>query len=181
VRCAVLDHQTPCLAFAVQEAVHVNVWRNRLADLGVGPGPWLREAKRAILAGAADDVAVAARAADGDTDRPITLGRLRSRALQVVPGQRLAYVTDAAYHAANVQRIVELADKADLLFIECTFLDADAATATRKSHLTARQAGAIAAAAGVSVLVPFHFSPRYAGREADLRAEAQAAFGGPVT
>src|SRR5512143_4143396 len=35
VRCAVLDHQTPCLAFAVQEAAHVNVWRNRLADLGV--------------------------------------------------------------------------------------------------------------------------------------------------
>jgi ribonuclease BN (tRNA processing enzyme) len=32
----------------------------------------------------------------------------------------------------------------------------------------------------VSVLVPFHFSPRYAGQEAELRAEAQAAFGGPV-
>jgi ribonuclease BN (tRNA processing enzyme) len=28
--------------------------------------------------------------------------------------------------------------------------------------------------------VPFHFSPRYTGREALLRAEAQAAFGGIV-
>ena len=74
----------------------------------------------------------------------------------------------------------QLDGAADLLFIECTFLDADAADATRKCHLTARQAGAIAAAAGVSVLVPFHFSPRYAGREAELRAEAQVAFGGPV-
>jgi ribonuclease Z len=180
VRCAVLDHQTPCLAFAVQEAVHVNVWRNRLADLGVEPGPWLREAKHAILAGAADDRIVVARTLGGDTERPITLGTLRSQALQVVPGQKLAYVTDAAHHAVNVQRIVELADRADLLFIECTFLDVDAADATRKSHLTARQAGAIAAAAGASMLVPFHFSPRYAGREAELRAEAQAAFGGPV-
>ena len=43
VRCAVLDHRTPCLGYALQEATHVNVWRNRLADLGLVPGPWLRE------------------------------------------------------------------------------------------------------------------------------------------
>jgi ribonuclease Z len=180
VRCAVLDHQTPCLAFAVQEAVHVNVWRNRLADLGVEPGPWLHEAKHAILAGAADGTVVVARAVGGNAEKPITLGALRRQALQVVPGQKFAYVTDVANHAGNVQHIVELAEAADLFFIECTFLDADAADAARKCHLTARQAGAIAAAAGVSVLVPFHFSPRYAGREAELRAEAKAAFGGPV-
>jgi len=179
VRCAVLDHGTPCLGFAVQEAAHVNVWRNRLADLGVEPGPWLREAKRAILAGAPDETVIAARAAGGG-DRPLELGTLRRRALQVVPGQKLAYVTDAAFHAANARRIADLADGADLLFIECTFLDADAADAARKFHLTARQAGALATAAGVAVLVPFHFSPRYAAREAELRAEAQAAFGGIV-
>ena len=180
VRCAVLDHRTPCLAFALQEAVHVNVWRNRLADLGVEPGPWLREAKRAILVNAPDGTLLAARAAGGAADRPLTLGNLRSQALQVVPGQKIAYVTDTAHHADNLRRIVALADRADLLFIECTFLDADGADAARKHHLTARQAGAIAAAAGASVLVPFHFSPRYAGREAELRAEAQAAFGGTV-
>jgi phosphoribosyl 1,2-cyclic phosphodiesterase len=58
--------------------------------------------------------------------------------------------------------------------------DADAADAARKYHLTARQAGEIAAAARVAVLVPFHFSPRYGDRLAELRAEAQAAFGGIV-
>ncbi len=180
VRCAVLDHKTPCLAFALQEAMHVNVWRNRLAELGVEPGPGLREVKHAILAGAPDDHCVMARPAGPGADVPIPLGTLRRQALQVVPGQKLAYVTDAAHHAANVQRIVALAGRADLLFIECTFLDADAQDAARKYHLTARQAGAIAAAARASVLVPFHISPRYAGREAELRAEAQAAFGGTV-
>jgi ribonuclease Z len=179
VRCAVLDHRTPCLAFALQEAVHVNVWRNRLAELGVEPGPWLREAKRAFLAGAPDDTVIAA-SATGGGERPLALGALRRHALQVVPGQKLAYVTDAAFHAENARRIAGLADGADLLFIESTFLDADAADAARKFHLTARQAGALAAAAGAAVLVPFHFSPRYAGREAELRAEAQAAFGGIV-
>jgi ribonuclease Z len=180
VRCAVLDHKTPCLAFALQEAMHVNVWRNRLVDLDVEPGPWLREAKRAILAGAPDETIIAARATGNVGDRPIRLGTLRAHALQIVPGQKLAYVTDVAHHAENAQRIVGLADKADLLFIECTFRDADAADAARKYHLTARQAGAIAAAARVAVLVPFLFSPRYGDQLAEIRAEAQAAFGGIV-
>jgi ribonuclease Z len=182
VRCTVLDHDTPCLAFAVQEAMHVNVWRNRLADLGVEAGPWLRETKRAVLAGAPDDTRILACRAgtNGAEVHEVALGALRSSALQVVPGQKIAYVTDAAYHADNVARIAALAAGADLLFIECTFLEADAADAARKCHLTAGQAGRIARAAGASVLVPFHFSPRYSGREAELRSEAQAAFGGIV-
>jgi len=179
VRCALLDHRTPCLGYALQEATHVNVWRNRLADLGLEPGPWLREVKRQILAGAADDASVTARSSDG-TDRAVALGVLRTAALQLVPGEKIAYVTDVAYHADNVRRIEPLAARADILFLECTFLDADAGEAARKHHLTARQAGALAHAAGASMLVPFHFSPRYAGREAELRAEAQAAFGGVV-
>jgi ribonuclease Z len=179
VRCAVLDHRTPCLGYALQEATHVNVWRNRLSDLGLEPGPWLREVKRQILAGAADDAIVTARASDG-TDRAVALGVLRTAALQLVPGEKIAYVTDVAYHADNVRRIEALAARADILFLECTFLDADAGEAARKHHLTARQAGALAHAAGAAMLVPFHFSPRYAGREAELRAEARAAFGGLV-
>ena len=182
VRCDVLDHRTPCLGFAIQEARHVNVWGNRLAELGIPPGPWLQEVKHAMLAGAPDDTefTVAAAGTDVGTERTLTLGLLRDRVLRIVPGQKIVYVTDAAYHEDNVGRIVNLAAGADLLFIECAFLDADAADAGRKAHLTARQAGSIAREAGVSVLVPFHFSPRYGGRESELRAEAQAAFGGVV-
>jgi ribonuclease Z len=182
VRCALLDHRTPCLAFAVQEAMHVNVWRNRLAELGVEPGPWLREAKRAALAGAPDDTALGVPAAGPQSggDRCLTLGELRASALRLVPGQKIAYVTDVAHHAGNADRIVALAAGADLLFIESTFLEAEAAEAARKAHLTAHEAGALARAAGVRVMIPFHFSPRYTGREAELRAEAREAFGGMV-
>jgi ribonuclease Z len=89
VRCAVLDHRTPCLAFAVQEAMHVNVWRNRLDELGLAPGPWLRDVKRAVLADAPDDTPIVARWRDAgvDAERRIALGELRDRALQVVPGR----------------------------------------------------------------------------------------------
>jgi ribonuclease Z len=48
VSAAVLEHRTACLGFAMQEAAHVNVWKNRLAELGLPVGPWLRELKRAV-------------------------------------------------------------------------------------------------------------------------------------
>jgi ribonuclease Z len=86
------------------------------------------------------------------------------------------YVTDVAHDAENVRRIVALARGADRLFIEAAFLDADRDHAARKQHLTARQAGAIARASGAASVVPFHFSPRYAGREAELLEEVLAAF-----
>lgn len=182
VRCVELDHKTPCLGFAVQEAMHVNVWRNRLADLGLAPGPWLRDVKRAVLAGEPDETSVRARWQDaaGMHERCLPLGTLKERVLQVVAGEKIAYVTDVAFHEENTRRIVSLASEADLLYIETMFLDEHAADAARKYHLTARQAGTVAREAGARVLVPFHFSPRYAELESRLRAEAGEAFGGPV-
>jgi len=40
VRTAVLDHGTPCLAFALQEPFHVNIIREALAGMGLTVGPW---------------------------------------------------------------------------------------------------------------------------------------------
>jgi ribonuclease Z len=82
------------------------------------------------------------------------------------------------YHEENARRIAALAAEADVLFIECVFLDDDRERAARKCHLTARQAGAIARAARAKRVVPFHFSPRYADRENDLRSELEAARAG---
>jgi len=59
------------------------------------------------------------------------------------------------------------------------FLDKDKAHAARKNHLTARQAGEIARSVGAKAVVPFHFSPRYEGRSAELEAEVQTAWSVP--
>ncbi len=177
IRAALLDHQIPCLGLALEEERHVNVWKNRLAALGLEPGPWLRELKRAALTGADDDALIVARGAAGE--RPTRVAELR-HVLELVPGEKIGYVTDVAAHAANARRIVELVDGADVLYIEATFLEADAAEAARKYHLTAAAAGDLARRARVKCVVPFHFSPRYAGREAELRAELDAAFGPPA-
>jgi ribonuclease Z len=72
-------------------------------------------------------------------------------------GQVFAFVMDTAWCASAV----ELAGDADLLVCESTFLEPEAELADRYGHLTARQAGRLAAEAGARRLVLTHFSARY--------------------
>jgi ribonuclease Z len=180
VRAAFLEHRTACLGFAVEEKAHINVWKNRLAELGLPVGPWLKDLKDAVRRGAADDTPIHARwhDHDGAHERALPLGTLRAEVLRLVPGEKIGYVTDVLHDEENARRIAALAADADLLFIECVFLDEDREHAARKCHLTARQAGTIARAARAKRVVPFHFSPRYTDRARDLREELEAARAG---
>ncbi|WP_433172154.1 ribonuclease Z [Actinoallomurus sp. CA-150999] len=93
------------------------------------------------------------------------------------PGQKAAFIMDTRICDA----IMRLADGVDLLVIESTFLGADARLAAEYGHLTAAQAGEIAAKCGVRRLVLTHFSERYPAED-QLRFadEAAAAFGGDI-
>ncbi len=172
VSTAVLEHGTPCLAFAIEEAAHVNIWKNRLLELGLPVGPWLQDLKRAIIENRADDHMI--RIASGSV-REMQLGTLR-KAVTVTPGQKIAYVTDAADTAGNRAAIIKLVQGADLLYIEATFAQADVALAAERRHLTTVAAGSIAREARVRRIEPFHFSPRYERNETRMLNEVMTEF-----
>jgi len=178
IETAVLEHRTACLAFAIQESAHINVWKNRLEELGLPVGPWLQELKRAVLEKRTDDflIEIGTQAKSHSLNK-IPLGFLR-KAITVTRGQKVAYVTDAADSPANRAAIVTLALNADVLFIEAAFAQADAQLAAERAHLTTEAAGRLARAAGVRRIEPFHFSPRYSGQEGRLINEVMAAFAG---
>jgi ribonuclease Z len=179
IRCAVLDHATPCLGFALEEPAHVNIWKTRLDAMGLVVGPWLRDLKRAVLQDLPEATPLHALRRKGDGSESVTLplGALSDLA-QVTAGQKIAYVVDVRYVPGNIDRITHLASGVDDLFIECAFLQEDADQAARKNHLTAWQAGTLARRSQVKRLVPFHFSTRYTERIDALVEEAQAAFQG---
>lgn len=181
VECAVLDHRTPCLGFAIAEDQHVNVWKNRLDRRGLAVGPWLRDLKQAVREGQPEETPVPVRWREAPSrERPATLplGFLKRELLTVGPGQKIGYVTDVAFTDRNVEKIVALVKDADVLFIEAPFARTDVALAADRWHLTTDQAGTIARLAGAKRVEPFHFSPRYAGEEARLRCEVEEAFRG---
>ncbi|WP_027945150.1 ribonuclease Z [Amycolatopsis taiwanensis] len=90
-------------------------------------------------------------------------------------GQRFAFVMDTRL----CDGVFALAEKADLLVIESTFLSSEAALAAEYGHLTAAQAGRVAAESGVRKLVLTHFSQRY-DELTRFEDEAARAFGGEI-
>jgi ribonuclease Z len=166
IEAVALDHGIPSLAFAMKEVLQVNVWRGRLNELGVYPGPWLNVAKRAVRLGLPDDHAI-----DISDNKTLTLGELKGRALRIAPGQVVTYVTDAAPHEENRAKILQLARRADQLFIEAVFLECDRPLALASHHLTAWEAGAIAREAEAKHVTPFHHSARYLSEPEILRQE----------
>jgi ribonuclease Z len=181
VRARAFDHHgLPSYAFAFEEHTHLNVWKNRLEDLGLPTGPWLTELKRRVRAGEPDDatIDVTWRTREGPHTKSFSLGELKQSVLESVPGQRVCYVTDVAGHENNQRQLIPFLHDADIAFIEAVFLDEDREHAERKAHLTATQAGSIAHAARVKTAVPFHFSTRYFPNDQALREEFERSYHG---
>lgn len=178
VRCAIVDHGIPCLAYALEEHRHLNVWSNVIEEMGLKIGPWVSDLKAAILAGKPDDTPIHAAWSEHGVgcDATVPLGKLRRAAIRVSPGQKIAYICDVGFERANRTHLVELAKDADELFIEASFMESEADLAEARHHLTARQAGLLAREAHVKKVTPFHLSTRYATREDDVVEEVLRAF-----
>ena len=173
----ILDHAIPCLAFSIQEKFHVNIKKDRLKALGLNAGPWIMDFKQAMFAGA-DPSSIFQVIDAKHPDRRISfeLGWLSREIATITSGQKITYITDVIFSLDNIEKMVALARGSDHLFIEAAFLEAHRQIAEDKDHLTAWQAGTLAAMAGVRQFTTFHYSPRYIGQENLLTEEAIRAY-----
>jgi len=177
-----LDHAIPSLAYAIEEKIRLNIKRNVLQEMGLPTGAWINRFKEQILHQEAPEtpVRVLSKEPDGSVKETfLPLGLLKEKAVKITAGQKICYISDVLWSEANVEKMVELAQGAELLFIEAPFLHEDREIAARKHHLTARQAGTIASLARVKRFVVFHFSPKYAGRHEALQHEELEAYNNP--
>lgn len=149
-----LDHDPEALGWRLEEPAGRTMVPDRLTAFGIaGPdiGTLQREGALAV-----DSRPQPVRLEEVTVDRP---------------GQVVAFVMDTA-DCASADR---LAQGADLLVCEATFATADEDLARRFLHMTAAQAGRLAARAGARRLVITHFSQRYPDEEL-LFEEASAEF-----
>ncbi len=179
IRAVHLDHSIPCLAFALQERFHINVHKERLAQMGFPIGPWLKELKEAIWRGEGREfrVKVPLISQGGVQEKGVSLEVLEE-SVTVTPGQKIAYVADCRFSQENIRKIIHLAQEADLFFCEAAFLERDRDRAEERYHLTARQAGELARKAKAKKLQIFHFSPKYEKEAELLYREAEESFQG---
>ncbi len=174
-----LDHLIPCLAFSLQERFHINVHKERLDQMDLPLGPWLKELKNALWRGEEGGflLKVPMKGEKSLQQKEISLAMLRE-CLTITPGQKIVYVSDCRFSHENSQKIIQLAEGGDLFYCEAAFLEKDQERAEERAHLTARQAGELARKAKVKKLVIFHFSPRYEKEAQSLYREAEEAFQG---
>ena len=183
VDAVVLDHRIDCIGLALTEHFSINIDKEGLRELGLPVGPWLREFKKAIYEknNPDEDFRVFWKDADEvEKEKYFGLRELQEKIARITPGQKIAYLTDIIGSVENIEKAIALAMDASRLFIETPFLDKEKAMAQKKYHLTAREAGFIAARARVKRLTPFHFSPRYFGRQDELIHEVMTAFQSPT-
>jgi ribonuclease Z len=142
VTCFPVRHRgTESLGYRFDATPRRHLRADRLSALGVPSGP-----PRAQLAAGKAVVL-----SDGRTIEPESvLG-------PPAAGVSLAVIGDAE----EVESLVPAVSGADALVIEATFLEGDAALAAERGHLTASQAGRLAAAAHIGALYLTHISGRY--------------------
>jgi ribonuclease Z len=155
VRCFPVRHRdTDSFGFSFESRIRRHLLPERLVALGVPDGPIRKELAEGRPI----------KLADGRTiDPEDVLGPPERRKKLVIVG--------------DTETTDEMADQvsdADVLVMEATFLERDAATAREYGHLTAARAAALAAASGVGLLVLTHISGRYSDEE--ILAEATNTF-----
>jgi len=151
---------------------------NKVEAMGLAIGPWLRAFKEATIRGAPDDtlIEVAWRDRSSDKAASIPLGILKKEIMKITAGRKIAYVVDCSFTDANIEKIVRLAKDADILFIEATFLEADARLAKARHHFDCTAGRNDRAASWGKRIVTLHHSPRYKETSHRLAEEAQDAF-----
>jgi ribonuclease Z len=155
IECFPVRHRdTDSFGFSFQSSVRRHLRPERLSALSVPDGPVRKEL------------------AEG---RPVTLADGRTIDADDVLGppegrKKLVVIGDTE----TTEGLDEHVRDADVLVIEATFLDRDAAIARDYGHLTAGEAAALAAESGVKQLVLTHISGRYP--DEDILAEASKTF-----
>jgi ribonuclease Z len=158
----------------MKERFHINILKENVASLGLEIGPWLREFKEALFNAQDPDSEFEVHTDKAKTaGRRFILGELSEKIALITPGQKITYIVDVAFSKPSPDKIIEFAKNSDHLYIEASFLDRDRELAEKKFHLTAGQAGYIAAKAEVKQYTIFHFSPRNTDCEELLLREAR--------
>lgn len=150
-----VHHRGPdCFGYAFIEPPRRPFLPERAEALDIPPGPWRRDLVEGRIATLPDGREISPEQ---------VLGAER-------PGTRLIHVGDTG----RTDNLVPVCRGADALVIEATYLETESEMARRFSHLTARQAAALAVEAEIDQLILTHISRRY--RERDVLAEAREVF-----
>lgn len=164
-----LDHGTPSIAYVLQGACRFYTKTEALKELGLKPGPWIRELQHFVLTQQLEhEIQI--------NGRYFAANDLTQQLFEIKRPKLLGYVTDIGFSSTNLERATALLEGVETLICETNYCADDHAKAYAKKHLTTRQAALIAACAKVGELGTFHISNLYTDRVDAIVTEAAEHF-----
>ena len=125
VRAVILDHRIPCMAFSLEEKSRLNIRQERMEEMGLESGPWLDGLKKMLQGHAPETAQLEMPLKDRREKRKLTLKEWREHLVVETVGQKIVYVVDNIFSPSNVERILCLAQGADLFYCEAAFSQED--------------------------------------------------------
>lgn len=164
-----LDHGCVSLAFLVKAPTSYPVDIERVKELGLEPGAWIRDLQtQCQLPAPPNQFDIA-----GTT---YMFSELAQKILKKPITESIAYITDVMFSLEACEAVRSAFDKPSLLICESSYAEQDRQRAFRKKHLTSKQAALFAAAARAEELRCFHVSKIYAGNVDRIIAESREHF-----
>ncbi|PLX98775.1 MAG: ribonuclease Z [Desulfuromonas sp.] len=171
VRSTTCEHRIPSEIFRIDERPAYLIDREKLAELGLRPGPWLGDLKRSFLHRAPLPEALTLSRENGETLTVHDVPALLRRLLKPQPVHSIGYISDIGYTAANRDKILGLMSGVDLLLCECTFLSEGQDRARASSHLCTTDVNELLAELKPRFFQPMHLSRSYSRRSDELYRE----------
>ena len=165
-----VDHTVPCLAYALVEKPGYSLDTEKLRRGLLRPGGWIPEVLARLKAGEPSQGTLEIQGGQ------FRLGTLAQQYFSKRRGARVAYVTDTAWSDASRPGLLRIADRAERLYCDSFYAEAQAKQADKHRHMTATRAAQFAQQAGVAELVLIHFGKRYRKNYHQLVDEARAIF-----
>lgn len=158
VEAAFTDHTVPGLAFALVERPGFHADGEKLRKSLLQPGRWIGNVLQLLEEGA--DPGTTLEIQGGQ----FRLEKLAEMAFTASPGSRVAYVTDTFWSDAVREGLIRLARRAQRLYCDSFYRQAQLKQAEKYRHMTALHAAELAKLAKVDQLILMHFSGRYQGQ-----------------
>jgi len=176
------NHKIPVLIFAFTEKPDFSIDVNKIKELGLNRGPWLKELKGWFYDSMEEGrgISISVPLSCGTENREYRdehISVLYETIKKKQECRRIGYITDIGLTEKNVERVISLMKDVTLLVCECTFLSEHQCRAGESFHLSTSDLNYLIKKIQPQYVLPMHLSKTYLDRTDQLYKELEVPAG----
>lgn len=170
------NHRVDSLVFRINERPLLHIEKDKLEELGLIPGPWLKELKFRYShpEHTGEPLLALRRTTTGSEEFPVSnVIELCQQVAHQQESPSIGYISDIGFTEDNLQQIISLLKDVELLVCECTFLREAKDKARASSHLCTDDVNQLLGELRPAFFLPMHLSKTYNRRSRELYSELE--------